>query len=129
MQLANCPKKLDVKNGVILWPLTSSKIIVLVAQPISTDSGPPAWAVDKRAKLGWLRSRGKGWPVVCKSGSRLCSFTVCPLSCPPERYLIPKHLFSAHKRELMNHCSSASGIMSWRFFGREDITAAKVVGN
>ena len=30
---ANCPKNLHVKNEVILWPLTSSKIIVLVAQP------------------------------------------------------------------------------------------------
>ena len=74
---ANCPKNLHVKNGVILWPLTSSKIIVLVAQPILTDGGPPAWAVDKRAELGWPSSRGKGWPAVCKSGPRLCSFTVC----------------------------------------------------
>ena len=38
---ANCPKNLHVKNEVILWPLTSSKIIVLVAQPFSTDGGPP----------------------------------------------------------------------------------------
>ena len=74
---ANCPKNLHVKNEVILWPLTSSKIIVLVAQPILTDGGPPAWAVDKRAELGWPSSRGKGWPAVCKSGPRLCSFTVC----------------------------------------------------
>ena len=51
-----------MKNEVILWPLTSSKIIVLVAQPILTDGGPPAWAVDKRAELGWPISRGKGWP-------------------------------------------------------------------
>ena len=29
---------------------SSSKIIVLVAQPILTDGGPPAWAVDKRAE-------------------------------------------------------------------------------
>ena len=65
-----------MKNEVILWPLTSSKIIVLVAQPILTDGGPPAWAVDKRAELGWPSSRGKGWPAVCKSGPRLCSFTV-----------------------------------------------------
>ena len=36
---ANCPKNLHVKNEVILWPLTSSKIIVLVAQPILTDGG------------------------------------------------------------------------------------------
>ena len=36
---ANCPKNFHVKTGVILWPLTSSKIIVLVAQPIFTDSG------------------------------------------------------------------------------------------
>ena len=71
---ANCPKNLHVKNGVILWPLTSSKIIVLVAQPILTDGGPPAWAVDKRAELGWPSSRGKGWPAVCKSGPRLCNF-------------------------------------------------------
>ena len=49
-----------MKNEVILWPLTSSKIIVLVAQPILTDGGPPAWAVDKRAELGWPSSRGKG---------------------------------------------------------------------
>ena len=55
-----CPKNLHVKNEVILWPLTSSKIIVLVAQPILTDGGPPAWAVDKRAELGWPSSRGKG---------------------------------------------------------------------
>ena len=68
---ANCPKKLHVKNEVILWPLTSAKLIVLVAQPISTDGGPPAWAVNKRAELGWPSSRGKGWPAVCKSGPRL----------------------------------------------------------
>ena len=30
-----------MKNEVILWPQTSSKIIVLVAQPIFTDGGPP----------------------------------------------------------------------------------------
>ena len=49
-----------------------------MAQPILTDGGPPAWwAVDKRAELGWPSSRGKGWPAaVCKSGPRLCSFTV-----------------------------------------------------
>ena len=41
-----------MKNGVILWPLTSSKIIVLVAQPISTNGGPPAWAV---------KTRGQNW--------------------------------------------------------------------
>ena len=76
LRTANCPKNLHVKNEVILWPLTSSKIIVLVAQPISTDGGPPAWAVDKRAELGWPSSRGKGWPTVCKSGLRLGSFTV-----------------------------------------------------
>ena len=67
-----------MKNEVILWPLTSSKIIVLVAQPILTDGGPPAWAVDKRAELGWPSSRGKGWPAVCKSGPRLSSLTVAP---------------------------------------------------
>ena len=72
----NCPENLHAKNEVVLWPLTSSKIMVLVAQPISTDGGPPAWAVDKRAELGWPSSRGKGWPAVCKSGPRLCSFTV-----------------------------------------------------
>ena len=65
-----------MKNEVILWPLTSSKIIILVAQPISTDCGPPDWAVNKRAELGWPISRGKGWPTVCKHGPRLCSFTV-----------------------------------------------------
>ena len=55
----------------------ASKIIVLVAQPILTDGGPPAWAVDKTAELGWPSSRGKGWPAaVCKSGPRLCSLTV-----------------------------------------------------
>ena len=33
------------------------------AQPISTDRGPPAWAVDKRAELGWPSSSGeKGGP-------------------------------------------------------------------
>ena len=37
----NCPKNLHVKNEVVLWPQTSSKIIVLVAQPIFTDGGPP----------------------------------------------------------------------------------------
>ena len=31
-------------------------------------------AVDKRAELGWPSSRGKG--AVCKSGPRLCSYTV-----------------------------------------------------
>ena len=65
---------LHVTNEVTLWPLTSSKIIVLVAQPISTDGGPPAWAVDKRAQLGWPSSMGKGWPAVCKSGPCLCKF-------------------------------------------------------
>ena len=39
--------------------------------------GPPAWAVDKRAELGWPSRWGKGWPAVCKSGPLLCSFTVC----------------------------------------------------
>ena len=70
-----------MKNEFILWPLTSSKIIVLVAQPISTDGGPPAWAVNKRAELGWLSSRGKGWPAVCKSAPRSCSFTVRHFVC------------------------------------------------
>ena len=56
--------------------LTSSKIIVLVVQPISTDGGPPGWAVDKREELGWPSNRVKGWPGVCKSGPRVCSFTV-----------------------------------------------------
>ena len=46
------------------------------AQPISTDGGPPAWAVDNRAELGWPSSRGNGWPAVCKTGPRLCSFKV-----------------------------------------------------
>ena len=41
------------------------------AQPILTDGGPPAWAVEKRAELGWASGRGKGWPAVCKSGPRL----------------------------------------------------------
>ena len=39
---------------------SSSKIIVLVAQSISTEGGPPAWAVDKRAERGWPSSRVKG---------------------------------------------------------------------
>ena len=65
-----------MKDDAISKPLTSSKIIVLVAKPILTDGGPPAWAVDKRAELGWPSSRGKGWLAVCKSGPRLCSFTV-----------------------------------------------------
>ena len=34
----------------ILWPLTSSKIIVLVAQPILTDSGPSAWGQYTRGQ-------------------------------------------------------------------------------
>ena len=68
-----------MENEVILWPLTSSKLIVLVAQPISTDGGPPALAVDNRAEMGWPSSRGKGWPAVCKSGPRLFSFTVLVL--------------------------------------------------
>ena len=38
---ANCPKNMHVKNEVILWPLTSSKIIVLVAQLISTKVYDP----------------------------------------------------------------------------------------
>ena len=71
------------KNGVILRPLASSKIIVLVAQPILTVGGPPAWAVNKRAELGWPSSRGKGWPAaVCKSDPSLCSFTVPLHFCP-----------------------------------------------
>ena len=65
-----------MKNEIILWPLTSSKNIVLVAQPILTDGGPPAWAVDNRAELGWPSSRGKGWPADSKSDPRLCSFMV-----------------------------------------------------
>ena len=78
-----CQKNLHVKNWVLLWPLTSSEIIVLVAQPILTDGGPPAWAVDKRAELGWPSSREKGWPAVCKSGPTLCNFTVPqPQLCP-----------------------------------------------
>ena len=49
----NCPKNLHVKNEVVLWPQTSSKIIVLVAQPIFTDSGPPrlpqlSWSANNR---------------------------------------------------------------------------------
>ena len=56
---ANCPKNLHVKNKFISWPLTSSRIIVLVAWPILTDGWPPAWAVDKRAELGWPSTRGK----------------------------------------------------------------------
>ena len=50
-----------------------------MAQPILTDGGPPAWAVDKRAELGWPSSRGKGWAAVCKSGPRLCKSTVLKL--------------------------------------------------
>ena len=50
--------------------------MVLVAQPILKEGGPPAWAVDKRAELGWPSSRGKGWPAVCKSGPRLWKSTV-----------------------------------------------------
>ena len=46
-----------------------------MAQPILTDGGPPAWTVDKRAELGRPSSREKGWPAICKSGPRLCSFT------------------------------------------------------
>jgi len=42
------------------------KIIVLVTQPISTDSGPPTWPVDKRADLVWPSSRGKGGPPSVK---------------------------------------------------------------
>ena len=33
--------------------------MLLVAQPILTDGGPPAWAVDKRAELGWPSSSGE----------------------------------------------------------------------
>ena len=56
-----------MKNEVILGSLTSSKIIVLVAaQPIWTDGGPPAWAVDERAELGWPSNRGKGGPPSIK---------------------------------------------------------------
>ena len=29
-----------------------------------------------RAELGWSSTREKGWPAVCKSGPRICSFTV-----------------------------------------------------
>ena len=47
--------------------LTSSKIIVLVAQPpISTDGGPPAWAVDKRAELRWQVAGEKGGQLSVK---------------------------------------------------------------
>ena len=80
-----------MKNEVILWPLTSSKIIVLVAQPISTDGGPPAWAVDKRAELGWPSSRGKGWPAVCKSGPRLWKSTVVGIKLKPLHF---EYMFS-----------------------------------
>ena len=57
---------MHVKTGVILWPLTSSKIMVLVTQPILTDGGPPAWAVDKRAELGWPSAGEKGCPPSVK---------------------------------------------------------------
>ena len=55
-----------MKNEVILWPLTSSKIIVLVAQPILTDGGPPAWAVDKSGQnlAGQIAGEKGGPPSV-----------------------------------------------------------------
>ena len=37
---ANFPKNLHLKNEVILWPLTS-KIIVFMAQPVTTDGHLP----------------------------------------------------------------------------------------
>ena len=62
-----------MQNEVILWSLTSSKIIVLVAQPISTDGGPPTWAVDKRAELGWAISTGeKGGPPPSVKVAHVC---------------------------------------------------------
>ena len=56
-----------MKNEVILWPLTSSKIIVLVAQPIFTDGGPPAWAVETRGQNWAGQVAGEtGGPVSIK---------------------------------------------------------------
>ena len=46
-----------------------------MAQPISTNGGPPAWAVDKKAELGRPSRKENGWTTVCKSGPRLYSFT------------------------------------------------------
>ena len=65
-----CPKEFARKNRFILWPGTASNIIVLVAQPILTDGGPPAWAVETYLGRIYESSRGKGWPAVCKSGPR-----------------------------------------------------------
>ena len=51
-----------MKNEVILWPLTSSKIIVLVAQPILTDGGPPAWAARGQNWAGQVAGEKGGPP-------------------------------------------------------------------
>ena len=58
-----------MKNEFILWPLSSSKIIVLVAQPILTDGGPPAWAVETRGQNGLAKylAGEKGGPPSVKA--------------------------------------------------------------
>ena len=40
--------------------------MVLVAQPISTDGGPPAWAVDKRQNWAGQVAGEKGRPQSVK---------------------------------------------------------------
>ena len=109
---ANCPMILHVTNEVTLWPLTSSKIIVLVAQPISTDGGPPAWAVDKRAELGWPNSRGKGWPPVCKLAHVVLRYVI-----RWENFLTySSHWWHLHYYLLM------TTILIWKFFNLEWMT-------
>ena len=49
----NCPKNLHAKNEVVLWPLTASKIIVLVAQPTFTDGGPPLTFFHLHQAVSW----------------------------------------------------------------------------
>ena len=56
----NCPKNLHVKNEVVSWPRSSSKIIVLVAQLIFTDGGPPLTFFHLHQAVSWWE-RGRAW--------------------------------------------------------------------
>ena len=54
----NIPKNWHVKNEVVLWPLSSSKTIVLVAQPTFTDGGPPLTFFHLHQAVSWCE-RGR----------------------------------------------------------------------
>ena len=89
---------MHVKNGVISWPLTSSKILVLVAQPISTDGGPPAWAVDKRAELGRPSSREKGGPPSVKWPTFMEIDSILAIAMPDQDMFVLKNPQFSYRR-------------------------------